>query len=79
MCGIFAAIESKKDKDFLVSHFEKIKHRGPDNSAFVNADNNIQLGFHRLAINGQSDISNQPFFIMAFGLLLMLKYLTMKN
>jgi len=23
----------------------------------------LQLGFHRLAINGQSDISNQPFFI----------------
>jgi asparagine synthase (glutamine-hydrolysing) len=63
MCGIFAAIESKKERGFLESHFEKIKHRGPDNSTYVNVDDHVQLGFHRLAINGQTDISNQPFFI----------------
>ena len=48
--------------------FSKISHRGPDNSIFLN-DRQISKGyacfwgFHRLAINGQTPESNQPFFI----------------
>jgi asparagine synthase (glutamine-hydrolysing) len=48
--------------------FSKISHRGPDNSIFLN-DRHFSKnyacfwGFHRLAINGQTPESNQPFFI----------------
>ena len=48
--------------------FSKISHRGPDNSIFLN-DRQFSKnyacfwGFHRLAINGQTPESNQPFFI----------------
>ena len=50
------------------SDFSKISHRGPDNSIFLNDrqfSNNYAClwGFHRLAINGQTPESNQPFFI----------------
>jgi asparagine synthase (glutamine-hydrolysing) len=48
--------------------FYKLSHRGPDNSIFLN-DTQFSKnyacfwGFHRLAINGQTPESNQPFFI----------------
>lgn len=50
--------------------FYKLSHRGPDNSSFLNdtsklLSNNCHMfwGFHRLSINGQTQESNQPFFI----------------
>lgn len=50
--------------------FHKISHRGPDNSLFLNdttqfysKNYHMYWGFHRLAINGQTPQSNQPFFI----------------
>jgi asparagine synthase (glutamine-hydrolysing) len=50
--------------------FYKISHRGPDNSLFLNdttqfysKNYHMYWGFHRLAINGQTPQSNQPFFI----------------
>jgi asparagine synthase (glutamine-hydrolysing) len=61
-------------EDFLNAYtssqqnFSKISHRGPDNSIFLN-DKQFSKnyacfwGFHRLAINGQTPESNQPFFI----------------
>ena len=69
MCGIFAAIGTKKDKGFLKEQFAKIKHRGPDHSEYMIVDDTIDLGFHRLAINGQSAESNQPFFIEGIWLI----------
>jgi asparagine synthase (glutamine-hydrolysing) len=50
--------------------FYKMSHRGPDNSSFLNDTSKLLStnyhtfwGFHRLAINGQTPESNQPFFI----------------
>jgi asparagine synthase (glutamine-hydrolysing) len=50
--------------------FCKISHRGPDNSLFLNDTTQMYSqnyhmfwGFHRLSINGQTPVSNQPFFI----------------
>jgi len=63
MCGIFAAIDTKKGKKALFPHYEKIKHRGPDDSTYVEITENIHFGFHRLAVNGLNAASNQPFFI----------------
>lgn len=63
MCGIFAAIETKKTKTELIAHYNKIQHRGPDDSSYKLITENIHFGFHRLAINGLNPASNQPFFI----------------
>ncbi len=61
MCGIFAAINDQKQGSELKSHFLKLKHRGPDHSNFVSPTGKLQLGFHRLMINGQNEASHQPF------------------
>lgn len=61
MCGIYALIGNKDQNE---TEFNKIKHRGPDNSQFIkilNLDsNNTILGFHRLCINDLSENGNQP-------------------
>ena len=59
MCGIFFYKGNKYSKEDLLSNFNKIINRGPDNSKLINIDNNI-FGFHRLAINGLKKDSNQP-------------------
>ena len=55
---------------YYQTDFCKISHRGPDNSSFINDTSKLSSkkyhtiwGFHRLAINGQTPESNQPFFI----------------
>ena len=71
MCGIFALLHNKDsilyNKDRILNEFNKGQNRGPEKSVLEYYDNNkIVLGFHRLAINGLNDISNQP--IVADGL-----------
>ena len=56
------------DLALFQNDFSTMVHRGPDNSSFLNdpipAKNYASIwGFHRLAINGQTPESNQPFFI----------------
>jgi asparagine synthase (glutamine-hydrolysing) len=55
---------------YYQTDFCKLSHRGPDNSSFLNDTSKLSSkkyhtiwGFHRLAINGQTPESNQPFFI----------------
>ena len=66
MCGIFF-YQSKKDFfsvediDRLIKNFNKIQHRGPDNSNYIIVNNNTFIGFHRLSINDVSENGNQPF------------------
>jgi asparagine synthase (glutamine-hydrolysing) len=68
MCGIFyyeCATKTKlsiKELAFFHGNFSKILHRGPDKSVFVN-DGSRVFGFHRLAINGHTSASEQPFYI----------------
>ena len=64
MCGIFSLFNytHQIDNEYISKQFNKSKHRGPDNST-INTDNNNFIGFHRLAINGIDNISNQPFKI----------------
>jgi asparagine synthase (glutamine-hydrolysing) len=56
------------DLALFQNDFSSMVHRGPDNSSFLN-DPTLEKnyasiwGFHRLAINGQTPESNQPFFI----------------
>lgn len=65
MCGIFLLLNN--DNSFTLSYikeqFAKGVNRGPENSNLTYLNDNLIYGFHRLAINGLDDISNQPFFI----------------
>jgi len=63
MCGIFFYKTKKitdEYKKVIKENFEKIRHRGPDDTEFV-LDRDMCIGFHRLAINGISEKGNQPF------------------
>jgi asparagine synthase (glutamine-hydrolysing) len=66
MCGIFSVL-SKKSKlniNDILSSYETGKKRGPESSKINMINDNIIFGFHRLAINGVSDITSmQPFKI----------------
>jgi len=67
MCGIFALLNDSnflsKKSDFIQKQFAKGRNRGPEFSKLVNGGINLSLGFHRLAINGLNDKSNQPITI----------------
>ena len=64
MCGIFALI-SNIENNLISKEFYKGKNRGPEHSILIKQDNlnfknNLYIGFHRLAINGLNNESNQP-------------------
>lgn len=59
MCG-FVVMQGLEKKGELKKSLEKIKYRGPDNSAILNVDNFI-FAFNRLAIMDLSESGNQPF------------------
>lgn len=64
MCGIFFYKYLSGDKinvEKITLYFNKIKHRGPDKSIFKNINNDTFIGFHRLSINGLSELGDQPF------------------
>jgi len=62
MCGIFSLLNN--DNVFSAKEvneaFKKGKRRGPENSQLERVNILCDFGFHRLAINGLSAISNQP-------------------
>ena len=64
MCGILCLLNNihYSSKEVL-TEFEKGKKRGPDNSQLKHGGIQVDFGFHRLAINGLNDISNQPLCI----------------
>ena len=67
MCGIFFYMGKKYTKEELINYGNKIVHRGPDNTSHINVESNsgnsldLFIMFHRLAINGLNEESNQPF------------------
>ena len=64
MCGIFSLLNNNIiDIDMVQSSFEKGKKRGPEFSKLSTLDILCDFGFHRLAINGLNEISNQPIII----------------
>lgn len=60
MCGIFAFLGAKYSLKDLISHFERIKHRGPDKTHIDQINGRLTFGFHRLAINGLELSGDQP-------------------
>jgi asparagine synthase (glutamine-hydrolysing) len=67
MCGIFALLNVYKN--VLINNaqvekaFEKGKNRGPEFSKLDDTYFKMTLGFHRLAINGLNNESNQPLVV----------------
>jgi len=65
MCGIFSILNNNNYffPHEIVESFNKGQSRGPEHSVFDRYGFDIQMGFHRLAINGLNDASNQPICI----------------
>ena len=74
MCGIFALLgsnnNSQMNMDIINKAFERGRNRGPEFSKLVTSSNNaLILGFHRLAINGLNEESNQPLILNGIELI----------
>jgi asparagine synthase (glutamine-hydrolysing) len=64
MCGVFALLNYYNySLETIHNEFMKGKSRGPESSKFVTEYEKMVLGFHRLAINGLNEESNQPLVI----------------
>jgi asparagine synthase (glutamine-hydrolysing) len=66
MCGIFALLNSQNKNyslEMIYNEFIKGQSRGPEFSKLDTQYSNMILGFHRLAINGLNEASNQPLVI----------------
>lgn len=64
MCGIFAILNNTTyQTDAIQNEFMKGQSRGPEFSKLDTIYKNMILGFHRLAINGLNEFSNQPLVI----------------
>ena len=64
MCGIFSLLNNNIiDSDIVKTSFEKGKRIGPEFSKLSTVDILCDFGFHRLAINGLNEKSNQPIII----------------
>ena len=60
MCGIFCILNCDSiSNEFISTQFEKGKRRGPEYSK-LSSFLSSKIGFHRLAINGLNEESNQP-------------------
>lgn len=65
MCGIFSLFNNNGSiPDQIINNSFKLGvSRGPEYSEYTNLYTSIIVGFHRLAINGLDNISNQPMTI----------------
>ena len=67
MCGIFALLNNENEipfkNNFINDQFTKGKNRGPEFSKLIPYNIKCMIGFHRLAINGLNNQSNQPIII----------------
>jgi len=63
MCGIFALLNYNIDTKTINNEFMKGQGRGPEFSKLDTSYIKMTLGFHRLAINGLNEESNQPLVI----------------
>ena len=69
MCGIFGLLNKSLNTKYRYTDeqindaFIKGVNRGPENSKYLKINNNTEFGFHRLAINGLNDESDQPITI----------------
>jgi asparagine synthetase B (glutamine-hydrolysing) len=50
MCAIWILLGSEYDHQWHAPEFMRIANRGPDYTVAAKVENNVVLGFHRLAI-----------------------------
>jgi asparagine synthase (glutamine-hydrolysing) len=62
MCGILAYAGSEVSQADLSESFNLVQGRGPDYSTVAQVQENVWLGFHRLAIMDPTPAGNQPFY-----------------
>lgn len=65
MCGIFALLNNRNtySENLVEQAFGIGKRRGPENSTLKRIGDRAHFGFHRLAINGLTEVSDQPMTI----------------
>lgn len=63
MCGIFTLLNNNTSIEIINNEFMKGVGRGPEFSKLNTDYDKTFLGFHRLAINGLNEESNQPLII----------------
>jgi asparagine synthase (glutamine-hydrolysing) len=68
MCGIITVLNPSIESSCVIKNFNKSKHRGPDHTDFKEINTSVWMGFHRLAINGLTNLSSQPFHIQGIYL-----------
>jgi len=68
MCGIITVLNPTIPSADALKNFNKGKHRGPDHTDFKEINTSLWMGFHRLAINGLTNLSSQPFHIQGIHL-----------
>lgn len=61
MCGFLIGKFDQKEKEEFKSSLAKIQYRGPDDTELVEVENDVSIGFHRLAIMDLTGKGNQPF------------------
>lgn len=59
MCGL-VVLAGKNSDQFILQATSKLEHRGPDHQ-YTDSDQDIAIGFQRLAINGDEAEGRQPF------------------
>ena len=71
MCGIFCILNNDNtfQQKFINDQFMKGRFRGPEHSKLQNICLKCNYGFHRLAINGINEGSNQPIIIKDVALI----------
>ena len=71
MCGIFALLNNSNtfQQKYVFNQFNKGVGRGPEFTTFNNLNHTVSLGFHRLAINGLDEISQQPLLLDNYSLI----------
>ena len=69
MCGIFYIRNPNVTQSIYKECFSKSSSRGPDSNEIKTFGKHV-IGFHRLAINGLNEESNQPFCKNDFGVFL---------
>ena len=66
MCGFVGYLGDRSIVE-LEKNFGLIAHRGPDHTDFKDFNGSATLWFHRLAINGLNNSSNQPMNLETSG------------
>lgn len=72
MCGIFSILnyeDTNISPEEMINEFQKGVNRGPEFSILDGDHPQMNMGFHRLAINGLNSVSNQPIIINDIALI----------